>query len=448
MTHAQLSPSSAHRWLNCPASVELEAKYPNQTSEYAAEGTAAHFLASECLEKNYKAEQYGFNRWIIVKADGNCYSEFGDQISCEDTDFAFKVTQDMAENVQSYVGFVRNLSEQTHGTLLVEQKLPISQLTGEDGATGTADTVILTDDEIIIVDLKYGQGVTVNAEDNEQLHMYALGAFEEYQLLGNFKRVRLIIHQPRKNNISESVVELEQLTAFAARVKVQAQKINSGQTYFQPSNTACKFCKAKGDCKALAQHCIDSVVGDFVDLDDPELTNTLQHAGEQAQSDILSNTQLGKLLSQADLISDWLKAISANAHAKIENGESVHGWKLVQGRAGARRWVDDSEAETTLKAMRLKVDDMYTKKLISPTNAEKLNKSGTLGNKQWAKLQDIITKPEGNPTLAPEGDKRQALIFNPADDFVDLPDEAEAFNPTTTANPSTEQATAAPAEIV
>ena len=126
------------------------------------------------------------------------------------------------------------------------------------------------------------------------------------------------------------------------------------------------------------------------------------------------------MYSRLKLIQDWCKSIETAVYDHLLNGNPVTGYKLVEGRAGARKWTDDTTAEETLKTMRLKVDDMYDKKLISPTTAEKLHKAGTLVDIQWGKLQDIIVKPEDKPSIAPESDKRPALNFNVADEFDDL----------------------------
>lgn len=162
MAHAKLSPSSAKRWMTCPGSVELSKDRPDESSSFADEGTDAHELAARCLESGKNANDFLGE----TMGKGNV------------------VGADMAYNVQAYVDYVRNMASEIPGAqLLVEQRLPIGHLTGEEGAKGTADVVILGGEEIIVVDLKYGRGVAVEAEDNPQLQIYGLGAVREFGVL-------------------------------------------------------------------------------------------------------------------------------------------------------------------------------------------------------------------------------------------------------------------------
>lgn len=166
--HALLGASKAHRWMRCPGSIALEAPIQDTTSAHAEEGTRAHELAAAILER---------------------------KPFLEDSDL------EMFNHVMTYVGYVR--AEAEGHTLLIEQRVDYSDVIGVPDSFGTADCIILAGDTIKIIDLKYGMGVKVDAEENEQLMLYALGALEVFGPVGDFKKAKLVIVQPRLNTISE-----------------------------------------------------------------------------------------------------------------------------------------------------------------------------------------------------------------------------------------------------
>lgn len=393
-THALLSPSGAHRWMPCPASVPMESVQPDTSSEFADEGTAAHELAALALNTGNNAADYIDEDFTV---NGKVY----------------KVGPEMAPYVQQYIDYVRGC-QGDDGLLSVEQRLDVSAITGEDGAGGTSDAVLLVDDELIIVDLKYGRGVKVFAQDNPQLMIYALAAMRDYELLADIKQVRLVIVQPRLEHIDEWTCSPVALELFANQVKESARRCRAAVAYFEkndavhikyftPGEKQCRFCRAKARCPSLASHVMATVADDFVDLTQP-----LAPQLEEAARRIMDNVTLGNLMGAVDLVEGWCKAIRAKVEAELIRGDEVPGWKLVEGRKGARQWVDESEAEATLKKMRLKVADMYSMKLITPTSAEKLHKANVIGTRQWPALQALITQSEGKPSVAPESDKRPA----------------------------------------
>ncbi|KCV26347.1 PF10926 family protein, partial [Bordetella bronchiseptica 00-P-2730] len=277
-------------------------------------------------------------------------------------------------------------------------------------------------------------GVKVDAERNEQLAIYARAALDEFEFLGDFKRVRLVIVQPRLDHISEwdmpiaSQGEGASLDSFVANSKPAAERalqfIGKPAAEVKPDDLApgekqCRFCKAKATCPALRDHVLSTVADDFVDVSKP-VAPQIEHAAERT----VDNAILGNLLGAVDLVESWCKAIRAKAEAELLAGHPVPGFKLVEGRRGARRWTNDAEVEAALKAMRLKVEQMYDLSLISPTTAEKLHKAGDIGPRQWPKLQGFITQSDGKPSVAPESDKRPALVIQAAaDDFADVSGE-------------------------
>lgn len=416
--HATLSPSSADRWMTCPGSVPLSEGIVDTSSEYAAEGSAAHEIAALCLTNSSDAAAYVGR---IVQIDTR----------------EIEITADMAEHIQVYVDHVRsrvadwaNLGAVV--TLEVEQRVPIGHLTGEAGAEGTADAVIIAElpdvrTAIEVIDLKFGRGVEVEATDNRQLRLYALGAIEKFGMVWTFTEARVAISQPRLSaKPAEWEVSIEDLERFGQDVKRASASVAEARICFankspdfdlflQPSEKGCKWCKVKGTCGKLAQHVATAVLDDFKDL--------TQAGAEQAIKDVpaRSDDNLANAMECVDLIENWCKAVRADVKRRLLAGGQVPGFKLVEGRAGARRWSDEAQAEAVLKSMRLKQEAMYDFKLISPTQAEKLAKAETIGPRQWPKVEALITRSAPEPSVAPASDKRPALAIKPAhEEFPNL----------------------------
>ncbi len=402
----------------CPGSAVLEADLPDNGSIYADEGTAAHTLAAWCLDDKTQAADY-----------------IGEAIHVGERKFT--VDEDMARYVQDCVDFVRQLAEGK--SLLVERRLPIGHLTGEDGAHGTSDAVIISGAErnLTVVDLKYGMGVEVSAIGNEQAQMYALGAYEEYAALADFETVSMYIHMPRLNYVSEYHVTVAELLEFADKVREAAARVEDATDYDQrvvieggangserefsdlflrPGEKQCKFCKAKATCPALRAEVFGSLSDKVATAED-----FAQFAPDPVTSDDGENF-LAIAMSKAGLIEDWIKAVRAEVERRLLAGKRVPGYKLVEGKQGNRKWSDEAAAEAQLKAMRLKQDEMYERKLISPTSAEKLLKKNNPA--KWAKLQEHITRAPGKPSVAEVTDPRPELASTiaTADDFAALAD--------------------------
>ncbi len=189
------------------------------------------------------------------------------------------------------------------------------------------------------------------------------------------------------------------------------------ETFLRPAEKACKFCRAKATCPALRAEVASTVALESYAASPDEfadMTPASIHDGVDEQ-------WLAVCLSKVDMIEDWCKSIRAETERRLLAGAPVPGYKLVQGKRGARQWTDAKVAEETLKTMRVKLEDMYDFKLISPTTADKLAKAGTIGPRQWPKLQGLITQSEGKPHVAPVSDSRPALVVTPVvEDFTDV----------------------------
>lgn len=376
--HAKLSASGAHRWMACPASISMEADFTDEGSVYAAEGTAAHELAERCLRQ----EQNAIDHYEKV-IDG------------------FEVDMEMVEAVQLYLDYVRDLP----GIRFIEQRVDFSPWVPE--GFGTADTIVIRDGVATVVDLKYGKGVRIDAEENPQAMLYGLGALNDFGFLHDIDTLKLVIIQPRLDHVSEWEISRDDLDRWAVYdVQPAAEMALSDEPAFVPGPKQCQFCRARVTCRALAEINIETAVKDFEGLDD---------IGETVKPFHLSDDEIAAILPKLDILTNWAKAIEAWALGRLETGNDIPGYKLVEGRS-IRKWEDEEAAGKAL-ARKLGAKVAFIRKLITITEAEK-----RLGKKDPL-IAKYTHKPPGKPAIAPVSDKRPALEVNVGAEFDDL-DEA------------------------
>nr|WP_237729706.1 DUF2800 domain-containing protein [Petrotoga sp. 8T1HF07.NaAc.6.1] len=360
--HAILSASSSHRWLHCLPSARLELEFENTNGEAAKEGTAAHALSEHKLKKALR---------IRSKRPTSEYD-----------------SDEMEECTDAYVDFIMEQVELarkscTDPIVLIEQRLDFSCYV-PDGF-GTGDCVIISDDRLHIVDFKYGMGVLVDAEDNPQMKLYALGALEIYDSLYDIKEISMTIFQPRRENVSTWTVPVEELKAWAEEeLKPKAAKAYQGEGEYMPGSW-CTFCRASSRCRARADENLKLAQMEF------------------KMPPLLTDSEIEEVLSILPDLTKWANEITAYAtDAAVNHGKEWQGFKVVEGRS-VRKYKDENAVAE--KAVISGYKDIYRKSLIPMTEMQKL-----MGKTKFEEiLGNLIYKPPGKPTLVPNSDKRPAM---------------------------------------
>lgn len=366
--HAVLSASGAVRWLSCTASARLEEKYPDATSTFAEEGTVAHELG-ELIAGGLLGLVPDISAGMDQLQNNPYYN-----------DEMFQAASNYGLLVQERLETAQLQSPESFAEL--EVRLDFSQWVPE--GFGTGDCVIVSEKEIEIIDLKYGKGLVVSAENNPQMRLYALGVLAKYSLVFDIEIVKTTIFQPRISpEPSSEVISVKELLSWADKeVLEKAKQAFSAQGVFAPSEKACKFCRAKGDCLARA--------------------NQNMAVYEQYQEKQLDLDTAGIVLKQAGDMLAWLKDVEELVFSALKDHKPVAGWKLVEGRS-VRKFSDTDKVKKTL--LEAGFQDVVEEKLLALTALEK-----KFGKKEIASaLGDLIIKPRGKPTLALESDKRKPL---------------------------------------
>jgi len=355
--HAFLSPSSSERWFHCTRSAWLSEQFPDLGSVFAAEGTEAHRLCEYLLH---------------------------DMLGIPDTDprpGMTYYTREMEEAAQGYVQFIREKLEAWKAkgiapAVFVEQRVDLRAYIPE--SMGTSDCVMVADDEIEIIDFKYGMHRV--PASSLQLRIYALGACELFRNLYDFSRVRMTIYQPRLGAVDEASMMADDLYAWAeTELKPRAELAFAGQGDYCVGEW-CRNCRARRTCRELAAHQLEIAKYEFT------------------EPPLLSDEEIADVLSRVDDLVSWATGVKEYALQAAVDGRRFAGWKLVEGKS-IRRFTDDSAAADRLVAAGL---DPYEKRMIGLAGLEK-----QLGKKKFASLlSDLVVRPQGKPMLVPVSDKR------------------------------------------
>lgn len=361
-THAVLSASGAHRWLHCPPSARLCEQYEDKGSDYAAEGSDAHALC-----------EYRLKSAMGMPAENPV-----ENLS--------HYSEEMEECASGYAAFVLELVETARQicpdpTVLIEQRVDFSRWV-KDGF-GTTDCIIIADGTLHVVDYKHGQGVLVEAEDNPQMKLYALGALELFDGIYDIRSVSMAIYQPRRENVSNCTVSKESLYHWAEDVLKPAAELAyaGGGEYL--CGEWCQFCKAKYDCRQRAEANMELAKYDF------------------RLPPLLTDEEVEYVLGKIDALVSWASDVKEYALRAALDGKQWRGWKLVEGRSNRRYVSEDAVTDIVRRAG----FDPFEHKLMGITAMEK-----ALGKAKFSELLGgLVEKPQGKPTLVPETDKRPAL---------------------------------------
>lgn len=374
-THALLSASKAEQWINCPPSARLQEGIPDKRSEYADQGTVAHELAELKLRRRLTPCN-SKQRCEIDTAVG-----YLQQNPLYDAEMESAVNE-YVEIVEERFMAAKALS--SDAVVLLEEQLDFSEWV-PDGY-GTGDVVLIADGVLEVIDLKYGKGVPISAENNPQIRLYALGAWNSYNYLYDIREIHMTIVQPRLDSVSTDIMPIDALLEWAETVvRPAAELAYAGKGDFKAGDH-CRWCKVKATCRARAD----------------ENMKALQY--EFQEPALLSINEIGQILTIADRLAAWAKDVQEYALDQAIRGARFPGWKLVEGRSN-RQIVDKDAAKAAFEAAGFEPDQFLKTDLLGIGDLEK-----RIGKKKLVELLgDLIQKPPGKPVLVPETDKRPEI---------------------------------------
>lgn len=360
--HALLSASSSERWLNCTPSARLSEHYDDKGSDYAKEGTDAHTLC-----------EYKLKKQLGIRANN----------PVENLTFFNEEMEDCADNYASFVLEIVETAKQSgiEPIVLIEKTLDFSKYA--PSGFGTGDCLVVVGNTLHVIDYKHGQGVLVDATENTQLKLYALGALEIFDCIYDIETISMTIFQPRLNNISTFTIEKQDLYKWADVVlKPKARLAFDGKGELNCGDW-CRFCKVKNECRTRHEYHLNIAKEDF------------------ALPPILSDDEIESVLDKLDSLISWANDLKDYVLQKALSGKEWVGFKLVEGRSN-RKYISEDAVIKTVKTAGF---NPYENKLLGVTAMEKL-----LGKTKFNELlSSLIEKPKGKPTLVPQSDKREPI---------------------------------------
>ena len=372
MLHSYLGASGGDRWIACPGSYNAQKGYGNTTSIFAAEGTFAHAFSELLRQFEVPAVEY---IGLTGTVDG----------------FDFTVDHDMADHIQGFVDRAAEFGGDPYYEITVDYSQWAQN--AETQGFGTADDIRIKEGVCKITDLKYGKGISVYAEDNTQGKLYALGVYAEYQHLYDIEEFIICIDQPRKDSYNEWTISTADLLKWGTEVVLPASIETTADDPAFKAGDHCKWCRARHRCMTRAEE----VIG-------------IYDSGKV----ILDNDGVAAVLPMLDQIRKWADDIAELALSELAKGHKIGDYKMVEGRSN-RGWTDEALVVKALKRAKIKVADIFTKKLVSIGAAEKL-----LGKSHEIFFnKELVKKPAGKPVMVPGDDKREALALKAEDEFTD-----------------------------
>ncbi len=374
--HALLGPSNAYQWAACPPSARLSEGLPDTGSEAAKEGTLAHELAELKLRNYFHSVDFGKRKLAaaVKKLKENPLWD-----------------DEMMGYTDDYMDYVKAaaLSFPAEPTVAIEKKVDISEYVPE--CFGTADCLLIGGGVIHVIDFKYGKSPSgrVEAENNLQMQLYALGAWTASRMLYRVDRVRMSIVQPRlPDGITEWEIPLEKLLETGEWIRKRAQLAWKGEGEYHPDEKTCRFCRAKSRCRARAEKNIEMAFAPAKGKLPP----------------LISNEEMGKYLLQGQDVAKWLSDLQDCALQECLAGRDVPGWKAVEGRS-TRKWTDMDAAFGRLIESGINAAVLWERKPVTLAQIEKI-----VGKKDFAEcVGEYVVKEPGKPALVQESDNRPAI---------------------------------------